>query len=80
MNALHEVNAICVIYLSTASPLQPEISNIDCTEKNAIVEWINCYHDDRNTIWGYCVHHCCTTVNDVVTGEIVRFSLLLYSC
>ena len=61
--------------LSTASPLQPEITDVDCTGENAIVKWTNHNHDDRNTIWGYCVHHNCNTMDDDVIGETV--SLLL---
>ena len=48
---------------------------MDCTGENAIVEWTNHKHDDRNTIWGYCVHHDCNTMDDVgvVIGETVSF-------
>ncbi|XP_065912633.1 hemicentin-1-like isoform X3 [Dysidea avara] len=54
---------------SRSSSLQPEISNVDCTEEIATIDWINHYHDDLNTIWGYCVHHYCNTVDDVIINE-----------
>ena len=66
-----EVNVISIL-ISTASSLQPEISNVDCTEEIAAVDWIN-HYDDLNTIWSYCIHHYCNTVDGVVVGDTVSF-------
>ena len=68
--------SVISILISTASSLQPEISNVDCTEEIATIDWINHYHDDLNTIWGYCVHHYCNTVDDVIINETVSMSCM----
>ena len=51
--------------------LQPEISSVDCTERNVVVKWINHHQDAYSEIWDHCVYYNCSTSGGDVTGEMV---------
>jgi len=53
------------------SSLQPNISNVDCTEVTATIELTYIIHD---TIWQYCIHHYCNTIGGDVVNKTVSMS------